>query len=134
MVSNFYIKCRGKCNFAYFVASLVPITNEQSEISIRVWIRHWDDRSMIDIKCSKPSSCFMKLSWWQVCVGSNLILWLKLVCVIWIWRYRTVCSQYPILPWIFPLFNSIPGLQQQCWTIFSNKMPRKCIISLLWHA
>lgn len=96
--------------YTNLVVSLVPITDKKCKFSIRCRIWDWYDGPLCNIETPKTPSSFMQLSWREVGEGSNLILGLKLVCPVCVWRDGAIGSKHSILPWWFSLVYSIPGL------------------------
>lgn len=92
------------------VVSCIPITNHNENISIRLCKRNWDNIPIIDNNRAKPTRCFLKIEWWKVIETSNLILHLKLVGPVPLWRNWTIRSKNTILPRISPHLNPGPAI------------------------
>lgn len=93
----------------HLVVSLVPVTDEKSEISIRVRKRNRDPRSFVNIDRPKPPCCFVEWSGRKICEGTDLILSLEIISVIAIWWDGAIGSKYSILPRVLPLLDAIPN-------------------------
>lgn len=92
------------------VISCKPITNHNENISFRLCKRNWDNVPIINNKWTKPTRSFLKIDWWEVKETPNLILHLKLVGPIPLWRNWTVGAKNTILPRIPPHLNPRPAI------------------------
>ena len=86
----------------------VPITNEHYNVPIWLWKRNWDYFPVIENKRTKTTRCPLKVQRWKIEKAPNLILHLKLISPIPLWRNRTVVAKKTILPRITSHLNSRP--------------------------
>lgn len=88
---------------------LVPVSNEQGDISI--WCVEWDrdDSTVVDSDTSETTSSALHFKGWEVEEAPNLVLDLEIVGPIPSWWYWAVCAQNPILPAILSVLDAIPG-------------------------
>lgn len=92
----------------YLMAHLVPITDEESEITIRFMVRNKDDWSLVNIECTKSTTCSVHRRRRKVRISSDLVLKLEMVSPIRVWLDWAACAQNSVLPWHPPLFYSVP--------------------------
>lgn len=90
------------------MAHLVPITDEESEITIRFMVRNKDDWSLVNIECTKSTTCSVHRRRRKVRISSDLVLKLEMVSPIRVWLDWAACAQNSVLPWHPPLFYSVP--------------------------
>lgn len=95
----------------YLVASLVPVANEQGEIPVGLRIRHRDLRPLVDIQSAEATGGPLHPGGEKVSVTSNLVLSLKLICIVRARRNGAVGPQDSILPRVLPLLDPIPGYE-----------------------
>ena len=92
------------------VVSCIPITNHNGNFSIRLRKRNRDNLSIINNNWAKPTRCSLKIERWKVIETSNLILDLKLVGPVPLWRNWTIGSKNTILPGVSPHLNPGPAI------------------------
>lgn len=85
-----------------------PITDKESNISIRQKKRNWNDVSIVDNDATVTTSCSLEVCRWEIKETTNLVFDLKLICPVPTRRYRTVSAQNTVLPRVFPMLDSIP--------------------------
>lgn len=95
------------------MVSCVPVTNQNGYIPIWGCKRNGNYSPVIYNKATKSSRCSLKIKRRKVKEAPNLILNLKIVCPIPLWRNWTIGSRNPILPWTTALLDSSPVEQIQ---------------------
>lgn len=90
------------------MALLVPVPNEQGDISI--WCVEWDrnDGAVVDSNTSETTSSTLQAKGWEVKEAPNLVLDLEIVGPVPTWRYGAGCAENTILPAVLSLLDPIP--------------------------
>jgi hypothetical protein len=91
------------------VVALVPVPNEQRDISIGCVEGDRDDSPVVDSDTSETTSGALHGEGREVEEAPNLVLDLEAVGPVPAWRYGAVCAQNPILPAILSLLDAVPG-------------------------
>lgn len=89
-----------------------PITDKESNISIRQKKRNWNDVSIVDNDATITTSCSLEVCRWEIKETTNLVFDLKLISPVPTRRNRTVSAQNTVLPRVFPMLDPIPTTQQ----------------------